>query len=493
MIKKKILLVIFSLFLNGLNYTDCFVNVPITLKPITEINNSKVLYSHSKSFYNSKEFYTEIKHCNVKLDDIAGMEEAKEEIIDIIDFLKDSEKYIKMGAKLPSGILLYGPPGTGKTLLAKAIAGEAGVPFFATSGASFVNLYAGIGSSNIRKLFFDARENAPSIIFIDEIDAIGGTRTNSPAKNEERESTLNQLLVELDGFCTDDKVIVIASTNRPDILDEALLRNGRFDKKISVVKPDKNARLKILKVHSKNKPISKDVNLMKYAKEMTGFTGADISTVMNDAAILACKKNSTEIDDNYITTAYQKQLFGSKLKSLEIPEETQKIIAVHEIGHCIMAQHFDFDKIIYVSIIPNTKGQLGITVFRNKEEFNEIGLYSKEYLIAKIAVLLAGRIAEEVILGPNKITTGAKNDLNEAKSLVNRIISEFGFGESIYSYNQDKEKFDLLEFMYKKTKHIMLSKKHLLEFLTNKLIEEKEINEDQLDLLIKEFQELEKS
>ncbi len=490
MIKKNIVLVI-SLFFNSFSYTNCFINIPITLKPITKKNNMKVLYSHSKTFYNSKEFYTEIKHCNIKLDDVAGMEEAKNEVIDIIDFLKDTDKYIKMGAKLPSGILLSGPPGTGKTLLAKAIAGEAGVPFYATSGSSFVNLYVGIGSANIRKIFFEARSNAPSIIFIDEIDAIGSTRTNSPSKNEERESTLNQLLVEMDGFMTDDKVIVIASTNRPDILDEALVRNGRFDKKILTVNPDKKARFKILNIHARNKPIAKDVDFMKYATDMTNFNGADIRTVLNEATILACRQNSTEVTNNHITNAYQKQIFGSKLYSHEMPDSIQKIVAVHELGHCLMAEHFGFDKVIYVSNIPNSKGSAGITVFRPYEPSAEMNIFNKEYLIARLGVLLGGRVAEEIILGYNKVTTGASKDLHEAKLLVHRIINEFGLGTEIVSSNPEKEKKELLDFMYKKTKQILFSKKHIIEFLAFKLLEEKEIYEDRYNELIKSITKIE--
>lgn len=450
---------------------------------IKAFNNHQVLkhkFNFKLASYNSNDnnFYTLIENSTVKLEDIAGLEYAKEEFVDIIDFLKNTQKYTNMGARLPRGILLYGPPGTAKTLLAKSIAGEAQIPFYATSGSSFVNIYVGTGSANIRALFAKAKAKSPSIIFIDEIDAIGGARTNSVSKNEERESALNQLLVEMDGFTTKDNVIVIASTNRLDILDEALIRSGRFDKKIYTSNPDVSARYEIIKIHSRNKKIADSVNFHSFAKLFVGLNGADIETIMNEAALIACRNNLTEISSDLIQQSYYKIAFGYKLYDIKIPSYIVKVISIRQSSRALICNHFALDTVIYLSIIPNNKNKEGITLMTANSDFADINLYTKAYLFSKIAVLLAARAGEELIFGDCTVTNDNK-DINEALKLISEIILQFPVNNEFIPQNIEDKKKVIFNFIFKKTKQILISKKTKLLDLNSKLLTKKEIYEDE--------------
>ena len=473
---NKIIKIYFTALIFYIGSGFSFLNSPINIK--TKLTNTHINYN----FNNKNDFYTEIKNCNVTLADVAGQDFAKSEVMDVIDFLKDSKKYTDMGARMPKGILLVGNPGLGKTILSKAIAGEAKVPFFATTGSSFVEVYVGVGSSRVRTLFNKAKECSPSIIFIDEIDAIGGSRTNSPSKNDEREGTLNQLLSELDGMTTNTNVIVIAATNRLDILDQALIR--RFDKKLMFTSLDRKARFQVLNVHAKNKKLNKNVDLNDFAKIMIGFNGADIENVLNQAAIIACKKEKENIDNDCIQSSYHKLAFGAKLYDKEVSENINNIISVHEASHALICNHFNFDKVIYISIIPNSKGSAGITVYRPNEEFVESGIYTKEYLLSRICVLLAGRAGEQLIYGDNKITTGASNDIFEARKLVSQIINEFAMTNEMSPSNSENKMKEILDFLYDKTKKILSSKKCLLNSIFKALMEKKELYEVEFDSII---------
>ncbi|HEX6482817.1 MAG TPA: ATP-dependent zinc metalloprotease FtsH [Ktedonobacteraceae bacterium] len=357
--------------------------------------------------------------------DVAGVDEAKADLREEIEFLREPQRYTAIGAHIPKGVLLVGPPGTGKTLLARAVAGEAGVPFYSASGTDFVELFVGVGASRVRDLFEQAKKNAPCIIFIDEIDAIGRTRSGASAfaSNDEREQTLEQLLVEMDGFESNQAVVVLAATNRPDVLDPALLRPGRFDRQITIDLPERRGREAILKIHTRNVPLAADVNLADLAQVTVGFSGADLENLVNEAALAAARRGSAQVTRPDFENALDKLLLGGKREALMDGRE-RKIVAYHEGGHALVAAVLpDVDPVYKVTIVPRGRS-LGVTQFRPEEDRRNI---PRTYLIERLAVALGGRTAEELALGD--ITTGAENDLKEATQMARRMVSEWGMGE----------------------------------------------------------------
>ena len=363
----------------------------------------------------------------VTFKDVAGIEESKQELEEIVDFLKDPKKFTKLGGRIPHGVLLVGPPGTGKTLLAKAIAGEAGVPFFSISGSDFVEMFVGVGASRVRDLFAQGKKSAPCIIFIDEIDAVGRHRgAGLGGGHDEREQTLNQLLVEMDGFEPNEGVILIAATNRPDVLDPALLRPGRFDRQVVVPKPDIKGREEILKVHIKDVPLDKDVNLKVIARGTPGFSGADLANMVNEAALLAARKNETAVTMADLEEAKDKVMMGTERRSMVITEKEKKVTAYHESGHTLVAKLLPgTDPIHKVTIIPRGMA-MGLT---QQLPIDEKHNYDKEYLLNEIAILLGGRTAEEIIF--NQATTGASNDIERATDIARKMICEWGMSEKL--------------------------------------------------------------
>jgi cell division protease FtsH len=362
---------------------------------------------------------------DTKFDDVQGVEEAKDEVKEIVDFLKYPERYIELGAKIPKGVLLVGPPGTGKTLLAKAVAGEASVPFFSVSGSGFIEMFVGVGASRVRDLFAQAKKEAPSIIFIDEIDAIGKSRASGGqiGGNDEREQTLNQLLAEMDGFGTDTPIIVLAATNRPETLDAALLRAGRFDRQVLVDKPDFEGRLAILKVHSKDVKLDTNVDLEVVAKQTAGLAGADLANIINEAALLAGRANKKTIEQSDLLEAIERSFVGLEKKNRKINETEKRIVAYHESGHALMAELSEgATRVTKVSIIPRGLGALGYTLHLPEDE--ERFLKQKHELLAEVDVLLAGRAAEDVFIG--EISTGAGNDLDRATAILKDMVSVYG-------------------------------------------------------------------
>ncbi|NLU35986.1 MAG: ATP-dependent zinc metalloprotease FtsH [Clostridiales bacterium] len=375
----------------------------------------------------------------ITFDHVAGAEEEKDELKEIVEFLKNPRKFIELGARIPKGVLLVGPPGTGKTLLAKAVAGEADVPFFSISGSDFVEMFVGVGASRVRDLFDQAKKNSPCIVFIDEIDAVGRHRgAGLGGGHDEREQTLNQLLVEMDGFAINEGIIVLAATNRPDILDPALLRPGRFDRRIVVGVPDVKGREEIIKVHSRGKPLSKDVDLKVLAKRTPGFTGADIENMMNEAAILAARKDSKEIGMAEIEEAITRVLAGPEKKSRIITDKDKRLVAYHEAGHAVVAKMLpNADPVHQISIIP--RGQAGgYTLTLPKEDKNYV---SRSELMDEITMLLGGRVAEHLVL--QDISTGASNDLKRASQIARKMVTEYGMSEELgpISYNEHEEVF----------------------------------------------------
>jgi cell division protease FtsH len=363
----------------------------------------------------------------VTFSDVAGVDEAKEEVLEIIEFLKDPRKFQKLGGRIPKGVLVVGPPGTGKTLLAKAIAGEAGVPFFSISGSDFVEMFVGVGASRVRDLFEQGKKHAPCIIFIDEIDAVGRLRgAGLGGGHDEREQTLNQLLVEMDGFDTTEGVILVAATNRPDVLDPALLRPGRFDRQVVVNRPDLKGRSEILKVHTKKVPIAANVELEKIARGTPGFSGADLENLVNEAALWAARQNKKEVENIDFEMAKDKVMMGAERKSMILTEEEKRVTAYHEAGHALMAKLLPgTDPVHKVTIIPRGRA-LGVTMQLPTDDRHN---YSKEFLYNTLAILMGGRVAEELVF--KHVTTGAGNDLERATDLARKMVCEWGMSEKL--------------------------------------------------------------
>ena len=354
--------------------------------------------------------------------DVAGVDEAKEELVEVVDFLKFPKKYTDIGGKIPRGVLLVGPPGTGKTLLARAVAGEAGVPFFRISGSDFVEMFVGVGASRVRDLFKQAREKAPCIVFIDELDAIGKSRINSMSSNDEREQTLNQLLVEMDGFDVGSGLILLAATNRPDVLDPALLRPGRFDRQVVVDRPDVKGREQILRIHAKNVKLSRDVDLGAIARTTSGSSGADLANIINEAALLAVRAGRKEVQMVDLNEAVEKGIAGLQKKSRVIKEDERRIVAFHETGHALTAAFTEgSDKVHKVSIIPRGIAALGYTLQMPEEDRY---LRTEKELLGEVDVLLGGRAAEEIEF--DQVSTGASNDLSRATEIIRRMITDYG-------------------------------------------------------------------
>ena len=438
--------------------------------------------------------------------DVAGLDEEKEEVQELIDFLKNPKKFQSMGARIPKGVLLVGPPGTGKTLLARAVAGEAKVPFYYISGSDFVELFVGIGASRVRDMFKQAKMNAPCLIFIDEIDAVGRQRgTGLGGGHDEREQTLNQLLTEMDGFGANEGIIIIAATNRPDVLDPALLRPGRFDRQVTVALPDKNARKEILKVHAKNKTLAKDVTLEFLAKRTPGFSGADLENLLNEAALLTVRRNKKEITMSEIDEATDRVLMGPAKVTKKYTDSEKRLVAYHEAGHAVLGLKLDgANDVQKITIIPRGHAG-GYTMMTPKEEsFN----YTKKQLLESISGLLAGRVAEEIIF--NEISTGAHDDFKKATKIARSMVTEYGMSNlgpmmleepsentflgRDYTKNRnisdavaneiDEEMRRIINECYKKTKDILNKNKDLLDLIANVLLEEETITKEQIDYLV---------
>jgi len=367
----------------------------------------------------------------VSFSDVAGCDGSRRELSELVDFLKDPDKFSAVGARIPRGAIMDGPPGTGKTLLARAVAGEAGVPFVSASGSEFVEMFVGVGAARIRSLFGEAKKNAPCIVFIDEIDAVGKTRDSSGRPgggSGEREQTLNQILTEMDGFDGNSGVIVLAATNRADTLDPALLRPGRFDRRVPVDLPDVKGRLEILKVHARGKPLAPELDLNIIAKRTTGFSGASLANLLNEAAIVAARKDATEIGYEQVDYAIDRVTVGmQKTTGTSFPAR-QRLVAYHEAGHAVMGLLSpDYDLVTKVTVIPRTNGAGGFTLFTPSEERLESGMYSKRYLESQLAVALGGRVAEEIAFGEEEVTTGASGDLQQVRSIARRMVAQWGF------------------------------------------------------------------
>ena len=376
----------------------------------------------------------------VTFDDVAGVDEAKEELTEIVDFLKDPTKFQRLGGKIPKGALMVGPPGTGKTLLGRAVAGEAGVPFFYISGSDFVEMFVGVGASRVRDMFEQAKKNSPCIIFIDEIDAVGRHRgAGLGGGNDEREQTLNQLLVEMDGFDPSEAIIVIASTNRPDVLDPALLRPGRFDRQVVVSNPDIGGRERILRVHMKNVPLAADVDVKTVARGTPGFSGADLANLVNEAALMAARKNRRMVTQRDFEDAKDRVMMGAERKSMAMTEDEKRLTAYHEGGHALIALNVPAtDPVHKATIIPRGRA-LGMVV--QLPERDQLSM-SYEQMTSRLAVLMGGRIAEELIFGKDKITSGASSDIDQATRLAKAMVTKWGFSEKLgvvsYGENQDE-------------------------------------------------------
>lgn len=448
----------------------------------------------------------------VTFNDVAGIDQAKLELGEVVEFLKYADRFTEVGAKIPKGVLLVGPPGTGKTLLARAVAGEAGVPFFSISGSEFVEMFVGVGASRVRDLFEQAKANAPCIVFIDEIDAVGRQRgAGLGGGNDEREQTLNQLLTEMDGFEGNTGVIVIAATNRPDVLDAALLRPGRFDRQVVVDRPDYKGRLDILKVHARGKTLAKDVDLDKIARRTPGFTGADLSNLLNEAAILAARRNLTEISMDEINDAIDRVLAGPEKKDRVMSDRRKKLVAYHEAGHALVGALMpDYDPVQKVSIIPRGRAG-GLTWFTPNEDQMDSGLYSRAYLQNQMAVALGGRIAEELVFGEDEVTTGASNDLQQVARVARQMVTRFGMsdrlgpvalgrqtgniflGRDIMAERDfseetaatiDDEVRNLVEQAYRRAKEVLVNNRHVLDQIAQVLIEKETIDAEELQSIL---------
>lgn len=427
---------------------------------------------------------------DVSFKDVAGLEEIKEELNETIDFIKDSLKYKKMGAKIPKGVLFYGPPGTGKTLLAKAVAGETNSTFLYASGSEFVEKYVGVGAKRIRTLFDKAKKEGPSIIFIDELDAIG-TKRNLESNNE-KDQTLNQLLVEMDGFNTEETVVVIGATNRMDLLDEALLRPGRFDRHIFVGNPNVNAREKILELHTKNKPVDKTIDIKSIAKKTMGLSGAELANIANEAAIIAVRNKMNKISHIEFDAAIERVLAGLEIKNPSVLHKEKEIVAFHESGHALVCKLLDVDVVQKISIVPRGKALGYVLKFPEEERY----LFSKTQLLNRIKGLLAGRAAEELIFG--EITTGAKDDLNKATNIAREIVCSYGMSslgtmaldESYMRYNSDIIRLEIKKITdetYIEALKIIEDNKTILYSIAKLLLKNETINSEELNKIFESY------
>jgi cell division protease FtsH len=439
----------------------------------------------------------------ITFNDVAGLDEAKEEIKEIVEYLQSPDKFKKLGAKIPKGALLVGPPGTGKTLLAKAVAGEAGVPFFSLSGSDFVEMFVGVGAARVRDLFKQAKEKAPCIIFIDEIDAVGRSRGRGamPGSNDERENTLNSLLVEMDGFATDSGIIIVAATNRPDVLDPALLRPGRFDRQISVDKPDVIGREAIFKVHLKPLKLSTDVNIQKLSSQTPGFAGAEIANVCNEAALIAARRNREEVTMQDFQDAMDRVIGGLEKKNKLISPEEKEIVAYHEAGHAVAGWFLEHaDPLVKVSIVPRGVAALGYAQYLPREQY----LYRTEQLFDEMCMTLGGRAAEDVVFG--KISTGALSDLERVTKVAYSMVTMYGMNERIgnisyydskqsdYAFTKpysestsqaiDEEVRKLIDQAYQFVKNLLFEKRDKLEVLAKELLEKEILFQSDLEKLI---------
>ncbi len=446
----------------------------------------------------------------ITFDDVADLEEAKEELREVIEFLKNPQRFQALGAKVPKGVLLMGPPGSGKTLLARAVAGEAGVPFFHVSGSEFVEMFVGVGAARVRDLFEQAKANRPCIIFVDELDAVGRLRfAGIGGGHDEREQTLNQLLVEMDGIEQNSGIIVIAATNRPDVLDPALLRPGRFDRRIVIDHPDARGREAILRVHLRGKPIADDVDIEKLAKQTAGFSGADLANMVNEAAILAARRNKMRIDMSDFLEALEKVIAGPERKSRLITEKEKQVLAYHESGHALVSKLLKVREVTKVTIIPRGLA-LGYTLNLPQEDRY---LMSKKELLDEMTVMLAGRAAEDLVFG--EVTTGSQNDLERVTELARRMVCEFGMSERLgpvtlgrkagpiflgrdivedRNYSEavaseiDKEVRRIVEECYQRAKKLLQENRHLLDAISNRLLEQETIDGEELDELLKSME-----
>merc|ERR1719262_571982 len=384
-------------------------------------------------FGKSKAEIQMVPDTGVTFDDVAGCDGAKLELAEVVDFLKQPESYTKNGCRIPRGVILDGPPGTGKTLLAKAVAGEAGVPFISISGSEFVEMFVGVGASRVRDIFGQAKKNAPCIIFIDEIDAVGRQRGGGQGGgNDEREQTINQILVEMDGFDGNPGIITIAATNRVDILDQALLRPGRFDRKVTVDLPDFKGRTRILGVHSRGKPLEPDVDLEAIARRTPGYSGAQLENLMNEAAISAARAAKSTIGWEQIDGAVDRLMVGLEKKGGNQVQKSKEMVAYHEAGHAVVGALVpDYDQVQKISIIPRSNGAGGLTFFAPNDSRLESGMYSRQYLESQLAVALGGRLAEEIIYGDGGVTTGASNDIQQVASIARRMVAEWGMSDKV--------------------------------------------------------------
>jgi cell division protease FtsH len=468
--------------------------------------------SQAMNFGKSKARVQMEPQTQVTFGDVAGIEQAKLELTEVVDFLKNADRFTAIGAKIPKGVLLVGPPGTGKTLLAKAVAGEAGVPFFSISGSEFVEMFVGVGASRVRDLFEQAKASAPCIVFIDEIDAVGRQRgAGLGGGNDEREQTLNQLLTEMDGFEGNTGIIIIAATNRPDVLDSALMRPGRFDRQVVVDRPDYAGRKEILNVHARGKTLSKDVDLDKIARRTPGFTGADLSNLLNESAILAARRNLTEISMDEVNDAIDRVLAGPEKKNRVMSEKRKTLVAYHEAGHALVGALMpDYDPVQKISIIPRGRAG-GLTWFTPSEDRMESGLYSRSYLQNQMAVALGGRIAEEIIFGEEEVTTGASNDLQQVARVARQMITRFGMsdllgpvalgrqgggvfmGRDIASDRDfsddtaatiDEEVRQLVDQAYQRAKEVLLNNRIILDKLAEMLVEKETVDSDELQEIL---------
>jgi cell division protease FtsH len=442
----------------------------------------------------------------IKFDDVAGLEGAKQEVIEIVDFLKNPERFTRLGAKIPRGVLLSGGPGLGKTLLAKAVAGEAGVPFFAVSASSFIELFVGTGSARVRSLFQQAKENAPCIIFIDELDAIGRARSSGAGGfggNDEREQTINQLLTEMDGFTENNGVVIISATNRPDILDPALVRPGRFDRLITLDPPTLKDREAILGIHTKGKPLDETVDIHDLAKNTVGLSGAELANICNEASIVAARRNAEKLTMTDFATAIDRVLLGLEKKSSLISEKKKLLVAAHEAGHAVVGLKVgEYDDVTKISIVPRGKSG-GVTMFEQTPENAESGLYSRQYLENRLAVALGGRAAEEICFGERNVTTGAFSDMEVVQQLARAMIVNYGFSDKLgtaswankgntlsseYSSTTiatiDEEVIKLTKKAYERAKNIINGNKKLFDTITQQLYEKEILNRKDIQQIV---------